>query len=355
MQHIQTRLWAFFAAAAFVLPGTASASFSYDASTVNFFGAYNSYDQVNGLQQGFQNVTGYTPTVTSNPSTIGPMSSSVDINASTFEAAHGLFGDITAVGAASAYSNLALGTVGVLADSSSAQPQDALTGRANAAAMLQDYLTFTNTSGHTVNIDVYWTLDGVTTISNQIGVAFSTRFCMDAQGFCLSQGGIGSGGLGSVPNTPSQFSFVFSYNGGNANGGQATVSTPTLMPTPDSGWVSASYTSTPITPGSVQYIPGNNSIAVSFHGVYAIPNGITTEYLYGNVQLGCGGGNPTPNNCDFSHTGALSLNLNDPGVSFVSGNGLLSGVSATPEPGSLWLALAGVVCFGFRRLRGKHC
>ena len=141
MKHFSGNLWAIFAVAAFAVPGTASAAFTWEATTASFFEMYNSYDQINGLQQGTAPISsGNIETPGGLTSAFGPMNSSVGLNGSVLEPAHGGFGDITALGSSSAYANLVLGTIGVSANASSAQPLDAILGRANAQAMLQDFL-----------------------------------------------------------------------------------------------------------------------------------------------------------------------------------------------------------------------
>jgi hypothetical protein len=97
------------------------------------------------------------------------------------------------------------------------------------------------------------------------------------------------------------------------------------------------------------------------YGIFSIPAGLSTDYVYANLETGCGGGGTVllgvrsgGTSCDFSHTGALSLGgLDGTGVSFTSGSGMLLSQTQTaaPEPGSWILMMAGVGLVGLAKLR----
>jgi hypothetical protein len=103
--------------------------------------------------------------------------------------------------------------------------------------------------------------------------------------------------------------------------GSPTVADPTT-----SQWVSATFT------------PGINVDSGTFHGVFAVPAGMSTDSLDAYLHILA-----ASDTVDFTHTGALSFgNLN--GVTFTSASGVL--LAQAPEPGSWILIAAGLGLLG---------
>ena len=304
-----------------------AATISYvQVLTSSFGGLHNQYDSINGQQQQTSNGPNINGTVTAS---VGPTNASVTLNSSSFSPNNG----ISESSAASAYANLALGTVGVSSSGSASVNNEPALAEATAQAAIQDTLTFHNLSGHVVDIDVYWTFDGtISTTSDVSRTDFGSYFCFATPvTSCQAQGGIGGGGI-IQPASGSRFNYQYSLVG---FGGLSVT-------TPSSGWATSSYTSSPLSPGGTLGI-GVSNIAVTFHGVYALAAGTSTEGVYGSLTDICGGGMVATQGCDFSHTGSLSFSLNDPGVSFTSASGtLLTGAGAVPEPAEWSLVVIGL-------------
>ena len=297
--------------------------------TSSFGGLHNQYDSINGLQQQTSNgpnISGIAG------ASVGPTNASVSLDSSSFSPNNG----ISESSAASAYANLALGTVGVSSSGSASVNNEPALAEATAQAALQDTLTFSNSTGHVVDIDVYWTFDGtISTTSDFSRTDFSSYFCFDTATSCQAHGGIGGGGI-IQPASNARFNYQYSLVGF----GGLSVTTPSL------GWVTSSYTSSPLSPGGTLGV-GVSNIAVTFHGVYALAAGTSTEGVYGNLSEICGGGMIATQGCDFSHTGSLSFSLNDPGVTFTSASGvLLTGAGAVPEPAEWSLMVIGLGLLG---------
>ena len=305
----------------------------------SFYNMFNGYDSINGLRQMTSNGTFQTGTATSS---VTPTNASVTFNGSVFVPQTGTSG----FGAGSAYANLATGTIGASASSSTSVNNQPGAVPDRTQAMLQDSLTFSNVTGHSVLIDVYWTFDGITSTVNSIfnGINFSSYFCFESALGCQVQGGSTAAGF-SIPQGSSPAAFNYQYAPVGFGGFSVT--------TPSQGWVSSSYTSTPLSTTGQLLPTGTNNIAVTFHGVYSVPAGMSTDSVYANILLSCGGGEIVSQGCDFSHTGALSFSLNDPGVSFTSGSGVLLTASATPEPGTWVLILGGLALIVLGNLRSR--
>jgi hypothetical protein len=327
-----------FAAAAAILlvSSAANAATIANVAVQNIDGGnYNTYDPINGSYQhlsgGGTVSLGFTP---------GTTSASASLSGSI------LFGGITDTFSSLALANLATGSIGVSATDAG--------GAAFAEAMLQDSVTFNNTTGHAVNIDVLWTFDGTTySPVNFVQPRYASYFCFGGI-VCQAAGGIPPGG--SMPQPGSAAFNRFDYTYAIADNGIIVTN-----PDPVNGtWVSSSYTSSPsLQPNQLLPAPGTSDITVTFDGVFSIPAGLSTDYVYANLQVDCGGGGPVISgvrsgggSCDFSHTGALSFGgLN--GISFTSGsNALLTQPgSAAPEPGSWILMMAGLGLVGLAKLR----
>jgi hypothetical protein len=277
----------------------------------------NNYDSLTGLSQhvgtcfiGPPAVTGPCGSISSSPAnTPGLTSGTVGIaNGVSYDPQNG----VTGFGAASALADLAMGVIGAAVSAPQCSPATALcSDQGTASARMQDALTFTNTTGQTVDILVTWTFDG-TVVPTAISPG-SPVYTLTSD-FCLATGSTCA--FGGNPNE-------FQFN-------DSTGSITNAMPS--SGWVSSSL------------IPGGNSTSESFQGLFAIPTGMTTENLLASLFVGC-----TMANCDFIHTGTLDLGPLPSGVSFTSASGvLLTQAAETPEPSSMLLILTGVVAILWR-------
>jgi hypothetical protein len=317
------------ALAALAAPAMAS-SISYVTTFSSIFagGVYNNYDSVTGLSQSAGSCylegggTGPCAALSSNPSTntLGLTSSSVSIlDGVGYDPDNG----ISEYGEASAYANLATGTVGVYANGPNCSTPNAsgCDSGGNATAEFQDLLTFDNTTGATADIDVSWSFDGTTTALGTFPSETLTSL------FCLGPGSSCSGNAGTDPHNPLLDQLYFSYQDGNVLTNSVTTT---------AGWVSTSY------------VPGANATSETFEGVFAVPTGVSTDSLNAYLEVGC-----LISTCDFSHTGQLSLGSLPDGVTFTSESGVLLS-DATPEPGTWALFLGGgilLVVYGERRRR----
>ena len=318
-------------ASIFLLAGPARAdSIDYVTSYSNLYsgGELVSYNSINGLAQFISlNPGGTTVTINtlaSTPSTNvpGATAASTALAGMQFNPQTGL----TSTASASSYANLATGTIGAGA-AGSVQAGSTGAGIAFAGAEMEDTITFNNSSGHTVNIDVFWTFDG-TMPSASVNGRMDNLFCLATGTSCLGSSTPGTG----VVNGPLNGGQYFRHQDNFLLG----LSADPLITEPTTGWVSSSFT---------QSI---NADSGTFHGVFAVPSGISTDSLNAYFALGC-----FEATCDFSHTGALSFGGLGNGVSFTSGSGtLLTQSGATvPEPGSWILMATGVGLIGFAKLR----
>jgi hypothetical protein len=130
---------------------------------------------------------------------------------------------------------------------------------------------------------------------------------------------IGSGNTCAFANNPNEFQFLNSS-------GSVTNTLPTA------GWVTSSVT------------PGMNATSETFQGTFAVPSGTSTDFLVASLQLHC-----VVEDCDFSHTGALSFGALPTGVSYTSGSGVLL-TQTTPEPDSAVLIACGIALMAASRL-----
>jgi hypothetical protein len=153
-------------------------------------------------------------------------------------------------------------------------------------------------------------------------------FCLATGTTCLGSSVLGpAGSLNGPPNDGQYFRFQDNFLLG--------LPADPFITEPTTGWVSSSFT---------QSI---NADSGTFHGVFAVPAGISTDSLNAYFDLGC-----FQATCDFTHTGVLSFGgLN--GVSFTSGSGVLLTQSgaAVPEPGGWILMMAGLGLLGLAKLR----
>jgi hypothetical protein len=218
-----------------------------------------------------------------------------------------------------ASASLPNGTVGAFGHSSN------LGGLAQASAQMFDTLTFTNTNGSAVNIDVFATLHGAI-------VPGSYPLSPDGQGwqdvdwaFCLGNPCYISSG-----NT---FRYLFLHNSALGPNG-ITITEPS------SGLVSVSLT------------PGADPTSEIWHGVFSVPAGQSQASVFAYLATDCRFGA----SCDYAHTAGISLNL-PRGVSFSSGSGVFLTQlppSAAPEPATLPLIGAALLALAARRYRA-HC
>ncbi len=291
-----------------------ASSISYVTTDTTAGGAANNYDSATGLNQSpgncyAQGSTLVVPcgTLSSTPSTntLGATSSSVAINAQSYDPQNGVSGYSNS----SASANLATGTVGVYAAGLPCSPTTPLcSDGGTAVAEIQDSLTFSNTTGSTQDITLSWTFDGSLT-SN--GAAFDSYSLLSL--FCFASGTGCAGNANSIPHGPISTSlFEFQDSAGTVTNTQ-----------PSSGWVSTSI------------IPGSNGTSETFQGVFAVPTGVSVDSLNAYLAvLQC-----TMYTCDFSHTGQFGMSALPDGVSFTSSSGVLltSQTSEAPEPRASWL------------------
>jgi len=308
------------------LAGTSTAAtIDYVTTSSSIFSGsvVNNYDSLTGLSQNAGNCylqgggTGPCAMLSSNPSTNTPglTSSSVVIaNGVAFDPQNGISG----YGAASASASLASGTVHAYASGPNCSVPNAsgCDSGGNAKAQIQDSLTFSNTTGHTVDVAVDWSFDGTTlSLGTYPSITVQSLFCFASGTGCLG-GGAGTG-------NPDAFSFL-DQNGGVSN----------QMPT--AGWVSTALS------------PGTNATSETFQGVFAIPAGMSTDSLTADIQLGC-----LISTCDFSNTGTFTLGTLPSGVTFTSASGVLL-TSPVPEQGTFTLTLAAAVLIAVGRIRRKR-
>ena len=281
-------------------------------SSVSSTGSYR-YDSVTGLSESIgtcflnaQLATGPCASITANPSSnvLGLTSATASISGFSYDPQNGVSG--TADSSISA--NLATGIVGILSDGPQCVPATPLCAdNGSGRADLQDSVTFTNNTGHTVDIPISWMFDG-TLVSNETpgnsptytiasGICFASTEASDPLAQC--------GALNPTDVIPGSFNFL-------DQSGSVTNTLPTA------GWASSTI------------VPGANSNSETFQGTFAIPSGVSEYDLSAYLQVSC-----TVADCDFSHTGQLTIDSLPSGVSFTSGSGVLLTGSA-PEPSS-WL------------------
>jgi hypothetical protein len=287
-------------------------------------GVDDNYDSVTGLSQHPGSCflqgggTGPCATLSSSPSTntLGLTAASVAItNGVAFDPNNGISG----FGAASASADLASGIVGVYANGPNCSTPNAsgCDSGGSATAEFQDSLTFTNTTGNAVNIGINWSFDGTTvSLGTFPAVTATSLFCFGPGTACAGN----PNGSPHGPNAVETFTFTDS-NGSTAN----------AMPT--GGWVSTAVT------------PGANATSETFHGVFTIPTGVSTDSLNAWLEVSC-----LISTCDFSHTGAFTFDTLPSGVTFNSSSGVLL-TAASPEPGTWALSLGALALFAVRRNR----
>ena len=306
----------------------ATIAVDYVTSYSSLFGSDSiTYNSANGLSQFLGTNLGGTTvtftTVASTPSTsvLGLTASSTALAATRFNPQTGR----TGTASASSYANLSTGMIGAGAAGSVLSGATIAGEFADAGAQMQDSITFNNTSGQTVNIDVFWTFDGTMPTATS-GDSMTSFFCLGTGASCLSAPGP-PGGLNGPGNNLEFFSLIDSLGLG--------YPTDPFITEPTAGFAGASFT------------PSINADSGTFHGVFPVPVGISTDSLNAYFNIQC-----FQATCDFTHTGALSFGGLGNGVSFTSGSGvLLSQSGAAPEPGSWILMAAGVGLIGLAKLR----
>jgi hypothetical protein len=269
-----------------------ASSISYVTTDSSAGGSSNNYDSVTGLNQhvglcfaqGSNTIVVPCATLESTPSSniLGLTSASVSLSAQSFDPQNGVSGSDNA----SAYANLASGTLGVSAAGLPCSPTTPLCADGGTAvAEMQDALTFTNTTGAVQDITLSWTFDGTVTPNGSDG-----RYSVTSL-FCFGAGVTCGGNPNSQPHGPISFS-LFEFE--NSDG---TVTTTQ----PSADWVTTSI------------IPGSNGTSETFEGTFAVPNGVSTDSLNAYLDIFC-----QMETCDFSHTGQFSIGALPDGVSFTS-------------------------------------
>jgi hypothetical protein len=220
-----------------------------------------------------------------------------------------------------ASADLSTGKLGVLGGASMISGSGtAVNGLGSASATMRDEVTFMNTTGATVPIDVYYTLAGSIISGTGGSIGETLRFCL----------GPACALAGNSLIDPT-FEYMFFEN-------SAFLPDGNYVRMPISGWQSTTFT------------PGNDPTSGVFHGVYLLPAGESTVDLFARMTIDC----RFNALCDFSHTGTLAFNLS-PGITFTSASGVLlqaSGPSPVPEPGSLAMLALGAVVVAARARRG---
>jgi hypothetical protein len=287
----------------------------------------NIYDSVTGLSQ---HVGTCYAVGTTNVVPCGTLSSTPATNTTGLTAASVAISNVvgyspdngvTGFADASAYADLASGTVDAFAAGLPCAPATDLCSDAGTAfGEMQDSLTFTNTTGSIQDITLSWTFDG--SITNNATAPAGPNYTIYSL-FCFAQGVSCFGNANSLPHGPISTS-LFEMEDAD---GTVTTTAPTT------GWASTSITGDP-TDGL-------------FDGVFAVPTGTSSESLNAYLFVSCGMAT-----CDFSHTGDLSIGPLPDGVTYTSGSGVLL-TSATPEPRS-WLLMLSTVVFLLVGLRCRR-
>jgi hypothetical protein len=311
-------------ASIFLLAGpTKGAAIDYVTVNSQIGGAPSiTYDSMFGLSvaSGSPNITVFSSGSTPSTNVLGLTAASNSLGAFIFDAQN----NRTATASASSYANLATGTIGAGAAGTPFAGNVGL-GSAAAVAQMQDSITFNNTSGQTANIDVYWTFDGTAQIANA-GSAVDILFCLGSGAVCQGNP------LSIPPHGPVSAGEFFRLHDSL---GLGLPSDPFINEPTTFGWVSGTFT------------PSINADSGTFHGVFAVPTGVSTDSLNAYIALSNSG-----TTSDFTHTGTLSFgNLN--GVSFTSASGVLltQTPAAVPEPGNWILMMAGLGLIGLAKWR----
>jgi hypothetical protein len=219
---------------------------------------------------------------------------------------------------ANAYATASLysGSVGVAAGGNYLDYRSPSSGQAGATgsalALANDTLTFTiaGAGANTVtDIAVFFTVDGGMTVNTAAG---------DSNGSLQAILNFGNASISDIINASA-----------NLNNDPVPY-TPFLLAPSGSGWVSFSVTPTgPVAAPS----------SFTMEGIYAITGPSASLGIQGLLSAGCGLGT----SCDYSHTGAISFSLPN-NVSYTSASGVfLTQTNQSPEPGSMVLALIGML------------
>jgi hypothetical protein len=213
-------------------------------------------------------------------------------------------GQTTLNAAAFASANLAAGTVGVAGSGTYYGISGVGSGSSNSYALADDGLNFTvaGAGADTVtDIVVNYQFDGTVAYSNPGGDVSVSSYL-----------NFGNAGLSLQVTTID---------------GAAVLETPGTA-----GWVSTEF---------ISEAAGD----VDFQGVYALTGPVTSLDVQFAINALCGEGA----SCDYSHTGAVSLDLPS-NVSFTSDSGVFL-TQAAPEPGTVWLLAAALGGVGLLRRR----
>jgi len=307
-----------------IFAGPLSAStINYDVTTnANADTVTSNYDSMAGLSQhvgtcftGPPTVTGPCGSVSASTAALGATSSNVSASRLAYDPQNGIYGSAQA----SAYANLATGSLGALGAGLPCVPATPLCAdQGSALARFEDTVTFDNTTGSAVNLVVNWSFDG--TIDSTADPVTLDRYTIQSL-FCIA--------------SSNTCAFLFD----NANEFVFQDASGTITNTmPTAGWLSTSLSF------------GANGDSENFQGVFSIPTGLSTDFLVGEISIFC-----QMAVCDFSHTGTLSFGGLPNGVTFTSASGVLLTQNAdTPEPGSALLTMCGGALLALGTFRSKR-
>jgi hypothetical protein len=196
-----------------------------------------------------------------------------------------------------------------------------------------DTITFNNTSGHTLELDLFWQTDGsITTTRADSGRFVTSSILLSTNNehySSIALKGQPGGGLGGAQ---------YGYYGVDANGGGGFGFQP--RGNNDGGQWRTTLTG-----------PASGLIAATL----LVPEGLASIDIDALLSVDCRGGAV----CDFGHTASFGFGELSAGLSWTSGSGLFLGASGSgpaplPEPAGWTLAVLGLgVLAGAGRRRGS--